>query len=227
MIDGYLYCFSNPSMPGIVKVGVTERTPESRLSEANASDTWKPPTPYKIEFAKRIKNPTEKEKTLHNLLEKYTERIHSRREFFRVSTEEVRMFFNLVDGEMWVENGFPTLVPNDRNNPEFIATTVTDPLPPLEGYMVEHMNGPTSIEQGILLPFTVIQFRTALEERFTIDLTDTSACVPCRDIITHLKTMNMNLSDTKIGRELSKLGLTKSDKKINGKSVRVWNGIKE
>ena len=103
MTDGYIYCFSNLSMPGILKVGMTERTPEVRLSEANASDTWRPPTPYKIEFAKKVSNPSQKEKTLHTLLEQYTDRIHPRREFFRVSQEEVHKFFDLMDGEMWVE----------------------------------------------------------------------------------------------------------------------------
>lgn len=103
MTDGYIYCFSNPSMPGILKVGMTERTPEARLSEANASDTWRPPTPYKIEFAKKVSDASGKEKTLHTLLEQYTERINPRREFFRVSPEEVRKFFDLMDGEMWSE----------------------------------------------------------------------------------------------------------------------------
>jgi len=90
-------------MPGILKVGMTERTPEARLSEANASDTWRPPTPYKIKFAKKVSNPSQKEKTLHTLLEQYTDRIHPRREFFKVSQEEVRKFFDLMDGEMWAE----------------------------------------------------------------------------------------------------------------------------
>jgi hypothetical protein len=90
-------------MPGVLKVGMTERTPEARLSEANTSDTWRPPTPYKIEFAKKVSNASGKEKTLHTLLEQYTERINPRREFFRVSPEEVRKFFDLMDGEMWAE----------------------------------------------------------------------------------------------------------------------------
>jgi hypothetical protein len=90
-------------MPGILKVGMTERTPDIRLREANASDTWRPPTPYTIEFAKKVYNATKKEKTLHSLLEQYTDRIHPRREFFRVSQEEVLSFFDLMDGEMWAE----------------------------------------------------------------------------------------------------------------------------
>ena len=90
-------------MPGILKIGMTERTPEIRLGEANASDTWRPPTHYRIEFAKKVSNASSKEKTLHILLEQYTDRIHPRREFFRVSPEEVRKFFDLMDGEMWSE----------------------------------------------------------------------------------------------------------------------------
>ena len=104
MINGFIYCFSNPSMPGILKIGMTMRTPKERLREANVSDTWRPPTPYKIEFAKKINNPSDKENTLHILLEQYTERIHYRREFFYVTPDEVSKLFDLMDGEMWDES---------------------------------------------------------------------------------------------------------------------------
>lgn len=103
MTDGYLYCFSNESMPGILKVGYTNRTPEERLNDANSSNTWKPPTPYKIEFAKKALNAKQKETILHKLLSQYTERVNPKREFFRVSPEEVMTFFDLIDGELWVE----------------------------------------------------------------------------------------------------------------------------
>jgi len=103
MNEGYIYCFSNKSMPGILKVGMTERTPDVRLNESNNSDTWRPPTPYKIEFAKKVSNPKQKEITLHILLSQYTERINPRREFFRVSSEEVKEFFNLMDGDLWID----------------------------------------------------------------------------------------------------------------------------
>jgi hypothetical protein len=102
MSDGYIYCFSNQSMIGILKIGMTERTPEIRLSEANSSDTWKPPTPYKIEFAKKVINPKQKEIIIHNILTQYTERINPKREFFRVSPEKVKVFFDLMDGEIWI-----------------------------------------------------------------------------------------------------------------------------
>ena len=40
-IMGYVYCFRNDSMQGILKIGMTERTPIERLNEANTADTWR------------------------------------------------------------------------------------------------------------------------------------------------------------------------------------------
>jgi hypothetical protein len=100
---GYLYCFSNPSMPGILKVGMTLRTPEERLAEANRPDTFKPPTNYRLEFAKRVTDPRAKEATLHGLLASFAIQVNKNREFFRVPVDEVRRFFNLMDGLWWEE----------------------------------------------------------------------------------------------------------------------------
>jgi hypothetical protein len=98
---GYIYCMSNTSMPGIMKVGMTMRSPDERLKEANKHDTFKPPTPYRIDFAKCVTNPVLKELILHDLLARYTERIHPQREFFKVSSVEVKRFFDLIDGTWW------------------------------------------------------------------------------------------------------------------------------
>lgn len=98
---GFVYCFSNPSMPGIMKVGKTTRSPDARLSEANICDTWRPPTPYVIEFAKQVRDVAAKEKTLHALLT--IERIHPRKEFFRVSAERVFSLINAMDGKLWMD----------------------------------------------------------------------------------------------------------------------------
>ena len=98
MAEGYVYCFSNQFMPGILKVGMTTRTPDARAKELFTTGVAEP---FKIEFAKKVRDPRGKEKTLHTLLEQYTDRVSSRREFFRVSPEEVLKFFDLMDGEMW------------------------------------------------------------------------------------------------------------------------------
>ena len=84
--EGYIYCFSNTELE-YKKIGETRRTPEERLRQAN-QDTWTPPE-WKIEIAKKVINPKEKEKQLHNLLSKYHERVNSHKKFFRVSPEDV------------------------------------------------------------------------------------------------------------------------------------------
>jgi hypothetical protein len=47
-------------MPGILKIFTAEQTPEITLNDANGS-AWSPPAPYKIEFAKKVLNPKQKE----------------------------------------------------------------------------------------------------------------------------------------------------------------------
>jgi len=39
---------------------MSEGTPDVILSEANASDTWRPPTPYKNEYAIKVNNSHQK-----------------------------------------------------------------------------------------------------------------------------------------------------------------------
>ena len=71
---------------------MTMRTPSIRVKEMYTTAV---PMPFVIEIEKKVYNPREKEAMLHTLLEAYTER-YPRREFFRASIEDVRMFFRLV-----------------------------------------------------------------------------------------------------------------------------------
>lgn len=121
--EGYVYCFSNPSFVGIVKIGMTTRYIEERLQEANHCGTWGPPTPYVIEFAKKVNNPREKEKTIHRLLEKYSERVNTNREFFKISVIDTRLFFDLIDGEYWDKD---TIV--EQNEKEPIKVAIKEPI---------------------------------------------------------------------------------------------------
>ena len=82
MSEGYVYCFSNPSMPGLLKIGVTTKTPEERSKELFTTSVA---TPFKIEFSRYVNNPFQKEKVIHKILENY--RIPSR-EFFNITVEK-------------------------------------------------------------------------------------------------------------------------------------------
>ena len=94
---GYIYAFSNESMPGLIKIGMTERTPEERLAEANSYDTFKPPTPYIMEIQKKVNNCKEIEKKIHALLS--DKRVNPHREFFKITIEELKELFNSIEGE--------------------------------------------------------------------------------------------------------------------------------
>ena len=76
---GYVYALSNESMPGIFKIGMTERSPEERLLEANLPYVFTPPTPYVIECYKKVKNCKETEKMIHALI--YDKRVNKNKEF--------------------------------------------------------------------------------------------------------------------------------------------------
>lgn len=97
-MSGFVYCFSNPAMPGLVKIGYTEATVDQRLAEANAPNTWVP-MPFLAEFAKYVRDPLAKEQTLHKIF--HAQRVNARREFFRVEPETVRLHFELMDGPWW------------------------------------------------------------------------------------------------------------------------------
>jgi hypothetical protein len=98
---GYVYCFTNECMPGICKVGMTSRSPLDRLEDANQSDTWRPPAPYRLAYAKRVRFPRTIERYLHTMLQ--ADRINPKREFFRRSPEAIMPLFHTVEGTWWEE----------------------------------------------------------------------------------------------------------------------------
>lgn len=115
-------------MPGLLKVGMTDRHPSLRLAEANQTDTYRPPTPYHMEFAKQVIDSRGKEKILHDLLARYTKRVNPKREFFRASIEEVRGFFDLMDGTYEpIETVSPLVVDLDDPDPKDLKNTKGEP----------------------------------------------------------------------------------------------------
>ena len=95
---GYIYCVSNESMPSILNIGITSIAPEVRLDDINShTGLWRPPTPYKCEIAKRVRNIEKKKSAIDRLLTKY--RIHPNREFYRISLEKAQTIFDLLDDE--------------------------------------------------------------------------------------------------------------------------------
>lgn len=98
---GYLYCFSNTLIPGLLKFGVTmSTTPEFVLSKANDCD-WTPGE-FKLELAKKVLHPENKIIAIHELL--YAEEIHPTQDYFRVSLAKATALFDKMDQAVYVDN---------------------------------------------------------------------------------------------------------------------------
>ena len=111
--EGYIYCLSNPTHPDIFKIGITFNTPEERC-KILSSDTGVV-FPFKIEFAKKVKDPRFKETKIHSFLN--AKRVNPKREFFREPLDQIKTLFDLMDGEYWSENIDTDI--GDANIPEF------------------------------------------------------------------------------------------------------------
>ena len=81
---GYVYCLSNDSIPGLLKIGMTTRTPEERARELYTTGVA---IPFKVEFSIKVDNPLKTEHQLHALFNEY--RVKSR-EFFQITPEDAR-----------------------------------------------------------------------------------------------------------------------------------------
>jgi hypothetical protein len=79
-MSGYIYIFSNPSMPDLVKVGKTTTSPAQRMVELNTTGV---PKPFELEFAAEVADCHACEGAAHRVLDEH--RVSTNREFFRVS----------------------------------------------------------------------------------------------------------------------------------------------
>lgn len=85
MQEGYLYVLSNEAMPGLVKIGRTERQPETRARELRTTGV---PHSFKLEFSIRVSDSAVAEEQVHRLLSERGARTSGDREFFYLSIAE-------------------------------------------------------------------------------------------------------------------------------------------
>ena len=87
-------------------------------------------------------------------------------------------------------------------------------------------------EKDDLIVVEDVQLKTILEEEYEFisqndpTYNEDNDYVSSRQIIAFIKEQGINMSETKIGRELKKLGLKKHNKKLNGKTTLVYLGLK-
>lgn len=82
---GIVYVLSNPAMPGIIKIGFTEKQDaEERAAELSRSTSV--PMPFVIEYEQLVENPLQYERLIHARLDQY--RISKDKEFFKYDAFE-------------------------------------------------------------------------------------------------------------------------------------------
>lgn len=80
-----IYVLTNEAMPGLVKIGLTTDSVESRITQLSAHTGV--PLPFECYFAAEVNDCAKLEKTLHQLFSEA--RVNPKREFFKVDPEKV------------------------------------------------------------------------------------------------------------------------------------------
>jgi hypothetical protein len=88
-----IYVLTNEAMPGLVKIGLTTDSIESRISSLSATTSI--PLPFECFFAAEVANCGKLEKQLHQLFSE--SRINPKREFFKVDPEKVVLAISIGD----------------------------------------------------------------------------------------------------------------------------------
>ena len=92
--EGYVYVATNPAMPNLVKIGsTTQSDPQSRISSLFTTSV---PVPFELEYAAAIADdPVRVERALHQAFG--PQRLHPKREFFKVEPQQVIAILKLLD----------------------------------------------------------------------------------------------------------------------------------
>jgi len=88
----WVYVLSNPTTPGLLKIGYTSLTPDERAKQiSNATGVA---LPYKVEWAFKCFDGEQLEGEVHRKLVEY--RVNNQREFFQIGLEEAKEIIKLL-----------------------------------------------------------------------------------------------------------------------------------
>ena len=97
-MKGWVYVISNPSMPGIVKIGYSLKDPMLRAQELDSTGV---PHSYVVEYSIMVDNPQQLEQRVHKSLKC----INEKKEWFRCSLEKaVTSIRGAVQGKIYLED---------------------------------------------------------------------------------------------------------------------------
>lgn len=94
---GFVYVLGNESMPGIYKIGMTERAPMERLEQLSSSTSV--PVEFEMIFFAQVQNPLKVEQAMHRHFD--DDRVNESREFFRSSIKDLHQYIERI-AEPWL-----------------------------------------------------------------------------------------------------------------------------
>jgi hypothetical protein len=97
-MEGWIYVFRNPGVPGLVKIGYTTNDPEQRAKEIDHTGV---PHPFLIDYLLRIDEPRSIEQQVHQALSH--KRVRKEREWFNCTTEEAIVAIKQVAGSRIIQ----------------------------------------------------------------------------------------------------------------------------
>jgi hypothetical protein len=93
---GFIYCLGNECMPGIYKIGMTDRAPSQRCFELSSSTSA--PKPFDLLCFGEVHNALSVERELHDIFA--GARLNKSREFFSADYREIREVFNALSDHL-------------------------------------------------------------------------------------------------------------------------------
>jgi hypothetical protein len=93
---GWVYVLTNAAMPGMVKIGLTTRTPKERAAELSAASGV--PLPFVVAWARAVSDCAYVETAVHRMLD--DKRVNGKRESFRVDVKTARQVIEAAAGSM-------------------------------------------------------------------------------------------------------------------------------
>lgn len=102
---GYVYLLANPAMPGIVKIGRTNRPPDDRVNELSSATGV--PTPFELVYSVYTNDCHEAERRVHDWLSERGARVAANREFFAVPVPDAIRLLMALEAKPFHAEGAP------------------------------------------------------------------------------------------------------------------------
>lgn len=127
---GFIYVLTNPAMPGYVKIGMTRRRPERRVSELSSATGV--PVEFDLYYSRAFENAALAERMVHTELEQAGLRVNDAREFFQMDVEAARVAVDRVSERLAADDARSVDVERFVRKAEHILAGERPGVPQLE-----------------------------------------------------------------------------------------------